>query len=199
MGEPIRFDEISREGGIIAQRFMPGQQVILGPNALMAELTEQDFSFRCIPAWKQLEIPGGGRWYAVSLRRFILSFGVGDMISYSVDAYPGQAFRLGFFSQVDFQVAHLKGFQRWMRGRETVSCDSLATAMHGLIAEAVQLAVCSVLRPYSNFGACTRSKPQLEAAIEEVLFDILFENGLCVRPHTYRIVNFAKPTIAAIE
>lgn len=140
-------------------------------------------------------VPKAGEWYAVTTRPFLFAFGMGNLVEYRVKDFAKQTFFLGLFGQATCSVVHLRGFQRWMRGQVCVTRESLARALYDVLCRTVRPGVSEILHDIPEYSACICQKKQLEKVIEKALFPLLYDNGICMKSQSYRILNFSKPTI----
>lgn len=191
----ILFDKLSRENEIMAQHILTGQSAMLGSDALLVDLSGHKPAFRCMAPGQMFCVPSSGSWYAISTRRFSMRLGLRDLIPYRLEQFEDRTFLLGFVSCMELQVAHIQGFQRWVRGREYVTCGMLYADLYEMMRSAVVEAVQQVLPDESSYEDCIASKRKLEEEIGSRLFRLLLGHGLYMTPEIYRIERFAKPSI----
>lgn len=189
----VLFDKLSREKEIVAQHILAGQCAMLGSNALLADLSRQKPVFRCMTPGQIFNVPLSGSWYAISTRKFSMRLGLRDLTPYRLDTFEDRTFLLGFVSSMILQVAHVHGFQRWVKGRECVTCETMYADLYEVMRSTVVEAVQWVLPDDPTYEECVASKQKLEEEIGSRLFRMLLGHGLYMKPELYRIERFAKP------
>lgn len=189
----VLFDKLSREKEIVAQHILAGQCAMLGADALLADLSGQKPVFRCMAPGQIFSVPQSGSWYAISTRRFSMRLGLRDLTPYRLEPFEDRSFLLGFVSSMELQVAHVHGFQRWVKGRECVTCGTMYTDLYEAMRSTVVEAVLRVLPNEPSYEECIASKWKLEKEIGIRLFRLLLNYGLYMKPELYRIEKFAKP------
>lgn len=191
----ILFDRLSREKEVMAQHILAGQSALLGSDALLADLSGQRPVFRCMAPGQVFCVPPSGSWYAISTRRFSMRLGLRDLAPYRLEQFEDRTFFLGFVSSMELQVAHVQGFQRWIRGRECMTCMTLYADLYEMMRSVAAEAVRRVLPTEPSYEDCIASKRRMEEEIGGRFFRMLLGQGLYMAPETYRIERFAKPHI----
>ena len=179
----------------MCMRLPPGRQATLGPEALLADLSGLKPAFRCIAPWQAFSVPSSGSWYAISSRRFLMQLGLRDLIDYRLEGFGNRTFRLGFRSSMKLQIACVQGFQRWIKGRDCLTCDMLRADLYDMMRSAVKEEVRQALPALPTYENCVAEKRVLEKRIANRLFELLFDQGMSMILEEFRIEEFAQPTI----
>ena len=194
MEEIRRFDILAREQNLLARRYRAGEQLVLGENALMANLEPAQPVFLCVPPHQRILVPERGRWFAVSLQTLSYEIALSRLGEYSVSALPSRRFRLGFHGTADAFAAHVAGLQPLLRERDSATPEDLVQALHERIHAAVLGAVPRALGPDPEYGEILLAKPGLEREVGAVLFPLFYSCGLCMTAG-FHIEGFARPAI----
>lgn len=202
MSEPILFSRLAQQEGIIARRFFPHDQFVLGSNALLIDLSggaEGKPGFICVPKESVCTVPEKAVWYGLTLNRIHQPFGLANLTEFGVEGFSGYRFQLGMFGQFQFCVASVGNLTKWLVGRDTITGMDLIRAMNELIFGNVQQTMYALLGVLPEYTQIVEKKALLEAMTEKRLFKTFLENGLCILPGSFSIINFSKPYMKTIN
>lgn len=196
MDQILRFDQIAGQKRLVFLRLPPGTALQPGEQSMLMQLTEGSWRQRAFPPWDAAAIGDDGVWYAVNFSRISLQIGFSDLISYVIPAIRGQVFRLGFHADVNVRVASVHGLYPHMQTRDSMTMLELLhtfkSSMHDCVVQALE----TVLGPdVPTLDQVIGNKGQIEKETESALFWLLYQNGLCIKPHSFAISGFAPPLL----
>lgn len=193
MHDILRFDTVSKEQNLVSRRCQARENIILGDNALLANLEDERPEFMCVPSGQTVVIPAAGRWYAFSMRIIRFDIALGRLMDYSVREMPDRRYLLGFHGYLNADVSHVAGLRETVARHALLTADDLILALYDGIYDAVRRAVPKALpQPVPEYGDILAAKQRLEQDVSEALFPLLYRSGLCMRSGFF-IEGFARP------
>ena len=185
----------------VSRPCMPGQQLMIGLDACAAVLWGKDEVELRMPAPQEYfvapDVPDVIS-HIVSLRDIRLPMGFRDMLSYRVPGAPDRLFRLGFHGEMTLRVAHIQGFSMVIRRSLTHHAPqvSLLSLLLDWMRPRMMEALTEVLgEEPPDYPEILRQRDALQTAMEKAIFRPLYEDGLCIRPHSLMIQEFSKPML----
>ena len=121
--------------------------------------------------------------------------GFSDLATYTVEAIPGRFFRLGFHAEMTVCVSHVQGLSRFMKNREKMTLLQAFSALREPLSQAASRAVEEAAGPRPAWERLTGLSGAIQERAEELFFELLYENGLCLMPRSLTIKGFADPRL----
>ena len=192
----LLFDTAARRENLVFQRFSPGMSVRLGEQTALVRVENDQWHHRACGPWETVRIEDGD-WYGIHYGVMIQRMGFSGLLPYVTDALPGRVFQLGFNAVAHVQTAHMTGLFSLLLQYDRMDALQLFHVLSGSMNQVVAAAFKEALGGgLPELRQITGRRQELQQAAEDVLFWLLFRNGLCLKRGSFAIQGFAQPTFS---
>ena len=195
----LDFEREAMEENVLFHRIQPGEQVRLGSYALLAGYDGHYWHCCVDRGGPEHQEDRYERWYAVNYRYMRQQMGFADLITYTVDAIPGHFFRLGFHADMTVCVSHVRGLSRFMADRDRMTLLQAFSVLREPMERAASLAVQETAGSQPTWDQLCGLSGAIREQTEGRFFRLLYDNGLCLMPHSLMIKGFATPRLDKIS
>jgi len=193
----LDFAKEAREENVLFHRFLPSETILLGNQTLVIESDGNHWHFKPDYQGETAVKEHRGDLYAINYRYMRQQIGFSDLLTYTADALPGRFFRLGFHAEMTICVSHLQGLFPLMKGREKMSLLEALSELRELLQRAAAQAVIHVTGEEPTWENLRLQAGAIQESAEDLLFPLLFVNGLCLMPRSLTIKGFAEPRLTS--